>query len=107
MIFLIVVIALGMHHKQEKRYWVLAASASAIQLLVHILFNGCGSLDNRGLDEYVTAYVMQAPNGGPELLWIFPFAMVLSWVLPIYMLSFGYKRKSNKVGYEDNSGRGK
>jgi hypothetical protein len=95
MIFLVVVIALGISHKQDKRYWILAASASAIQLLAHILFNGCGSLENRGLDGYVTAYVRQATNDGSEVLWIFPFAMVLGWVLPIYMVSKGYKRKPN------------
>ena len=54
MIFLVVVIALGITHKQDKRYWVLAASASATQLLAHMLFNGCGSLENRGFDGYVS-----------------------------------------------------
>ena len=104
MIFLVVVITLGISHKQDKRYWVLAASASSIQLLAHILFNGCGSLENRGLDGYVTAYVRQATNVGTEVLRIFPFAMVLGWVLPIYMVSKGYKRKSNKSEQEDISG---
>ncbi len=104
MIFLVVVIALGITHKQDKRYWVLAASASATQLLAHMLFNGCGSLENRGLDGYVTAYVRQATNDGSEVLWIFPFAMVLGWVLPIYMVSKGYKRKSNKTEHEDIAG---
>ena len=104
MIFLVVVIALGISHKQDKRYWVLAASASSIQLLAHILFNGCGSLENRGLDGYVTAYVRQATNVGTEVLWIFPFAMVLGWVLPIYMVSKGYKRKSNKTDQQDVTG---
>ena len=52
MIFLVVVIALGISHKQDKRYWVLAASASAFQLFAHILFNGCGSLQNRGFDSH-------------------------------------------------------
>ncbi len=104
MIFLVVVIALGISHKQDKRYWVLAASASAIQLLAHILFNGSGSLENRGLDGYVTAYVRQATNDGPEVLWIFPFAMALGWVLPIYMVFKGYKRKSNKTDQQDVTG---
>ena len=104
MIFLVVVIALGISHKQDKRYWILAASASAIQLLAHILFNGCGSLENRGLDGYVTAYVRQATNDGSEVLWIFPFVMVLGWVLPIYMVSKGYKRKPNITKNVDISG---
>ncbi len=104
MIFLVVVIALGITHKQDKNYWVLAASASATQLLAHILFNGCGSLDNRGLDGYVTAYVRQATNDGSEVLWIFPIAMLFGWVLPIYMVSKGYKRKSNKTEQDDISG---
>ena len=104
MIFLVVVIALGISHKQDKRYWVLAASASATQLLAHILFNGCGSLENRGLDGHVTAYVRQVTNDGPEVLWIFPFAMALGWVLPFYMVFKGYKRKSNKTENEDISG---
>jgi len=103
MIFLVVLIALGITHKQDKRYWVLAASASATQLLAHMLFNGCGSLENRGFDGYVTAYVRQATNDGAEVLWIFPFAMVLGWVLPIYMVSKGYKRKSNKSEQDDIS----
>jgi hypothetical protein len=30
--------------------------------------------------------------------------MALGWVLPIYMISIGYKRKSNKVEQEDISG---
>jgi len=104
MIFLIVVIALGFFHKQDRRYWILAASASAIQLFTHILFSGCGTLENRGVDGYITAIVRQATNDGPEVLWIFPFAMALGWVLPIYMISIGYKRKSNKVEQEDISG---
>ena len=104
MIFLVVVIALGISHRQDKRYWVLAASASAIQLLAHILFNGCGSLENRGLDGYVTAYVKQATNDGSEVLWIFPFAMALGWVLPIYMVFKGYKRKSSKTDQHDVTG---
>ena len=104
MIFLIVVIALGVFHKQDKRYWVLAASASAIQLFTHLLFNGCGSLENRGLDGYVTAYVRQATNNGPEVVWMFPIAMLLGWVLPIYMIFIGYKRKSTKNQQEDTAG---
>jgi len=36
-------------------------------------------------------------------LWIFPFAMVLGWVLPIYMVFKGYKRKSNKSEQDDIS----
>jgi hypothetical protein len=104
MIFLVVVIALGITHKQDKRYWVLAASASSIQLFAHMLFNGCGSLENRGLDGYLTAYVRRATSDGSEVLWIFPFAMVFGWVLPIYMVSKGYKRKSNKTENEDISG---
>jgi hypothetical protein len=104
MIFLVSVIALGILHKQDKRYWVLAASASAIQLFTHLLFNGCGSLENRGLDGYVTAYVRQATNNGPEVVWIFPIAMLLGWVLPIYMIFIGYKRKSTKTEQEDTSG---
>ena len=104
MIFLVVVIALGITHKQDKRYWVLAASASAIQLLAHLLFNGSGSLENRGFDGYVTAYVRHATNDGQEVLWIFPFAMVLGWVLPMYMIYKGYKRKSNQDEQADISG---
>ena len=104
MIFLVAVIALGIFHKQDKRYWILSAGASAIQLFTHILFSGCGTLENRGVDGYVTAFVRQATNDGPEVLWIFPFAMALGWVLPIYMISIGYKRKSPKVEQEDISG---
>ena len=104
MIFLIAVIALGIFHKQDKRYWVLAASASAIQLFAHLLFNGCGSLQDRGVDGYITAFVRQATNDGPEVVWIFPIAMLLGWVLPIYMIYIGYKRKSNKTEQEDTAG---
>lgn len=57
MIFLVAVIALGIFHKQDKRYWALAASASAIQLFTHLLFNGCGASENRGVDGYITAFV--------------------------------------------------
>jgi hypothetical protein len=104
MIFLVVVIALGITHKQDKHYWVLAAGASATQLLAHILFNGCGSLENRGFDGYVTTYVRQATSDGTEVLWIFPFAMVLGWVLPIYMVSKGYIKKSKKSLQDNISG---
>jgi hypothetical protein len=104
MIFLIAVIALGIFHKQDKRYWVLSASASAIQLFAHLLFSGCGTSENRGVDGYVTAFVRQATNDGPEVLWIFPIAMLLGWVLPIYMISIGYKRKSHKTEQKDTAG---
>ena len=102
MIFLIVVIALGIFHKQDRPYWILSAGASAIQLFAHLLFNGCGTLENRGVDGYVTAFVRQTTNDGPEVLWIFPFAMLLGWVLPIFMIFKGYKRKSHKVQQEDS-----
>jgi hypothetical protein len=30
--------------------------------------------------------------------------MLIGWVLPIYMISIGYKRKSNKTEQEDTAG---
>jgi hypothetical protein len=104
MIFLIAVIALGIFHKQDKRYWVLAASASAIQLFAHLLFNGCGTVENRGVDGYITAIVRQATNDGPEVVWIFSHRKrCLDGSLPIYMIYIGYKRKSNKSEQEDTA----
>jgi hypothetical protein len=66
MIFLVVVIALGISHKQDKRYWVFAASASAFQLFAHILFNGCGSLNRPGFTRHFLAYKFRPTRGCRE-----------------------------------------
>jgi hypothetical protein len=103
MIFLLIVIAIGFFPKQDKRYWMFAVSAIAIQLLAQILFNANGTLENPSGDGYITAMLRQATNDGAGVLWMFPFAMALNWVLPIYLISKGYKRKEKSTSSLDKT----
>ena len=97
MLFFLIVIALGFFPKQDMRYWLFAASAIAIQLLAQILFNGGGTVDDPTGDGYITAMVRQSTKSDDGVLWIFPFAMILMWGLPIYLIHKGYKRKQKNV----------
>jgi len=97
MLFLLIVVALGFYSKQEKRYWMFAASAVAIQLLAQLLFSAGGTLENPTGDGYITALVRQATNDGAGVLGVLPFAIGLGWGLPIYLIHKGYKRKSKSV----------
>lgn len=93
MLFLLVVIALGFFPKQDKRYWMFAASATVIHLLAQFLFSAGGTLENPNGDGYITALIRQATKDGAEVLWVLPFAMGLGWGLPIYLIHKTYKRK--------------
>jgi len=94
MLFLIAILILGFFPKQDKKYWMLAALALAIQGLGSVLFNAYGTLEDPSGDGIVTAWVRQMSQDGAEVLWILPFAMGLGWVLPIYLVYKGYKRKA-------------
>jgi hypothetical protein len=93
MLFLVVILILGFLPKQNKRYWMLAALAFAIQNMASMLFYAGGTLEDPSGDGYITAWVRQATQDGPEVLWVLPFAMGLGWVLPIFLVYKGYKRK--------------
>ena len=97
MIFLLIVIALGFFPKQDKRYWLFAASAIAIQFLAQFLFSAGGTLQDSTGDGYITAMVRQSTNSDGGVLWIFPFAMAFGWGLPIYLIHKGYKRKEKAI----------
>jgi len=103
MLFLLVVIALGFFPKQDKRYWMFAASAIAIHLLAQFLFSAGGTLENPNGDGYITALIRQATKDGAEVLWVLPFAIGLGWGLPIYLIHKSYKRKRESVENLDKS----
>jgi len=94
MLFLLMVIGLGFFTKQDKRYWVFAVCAVAVQLLSQLLFSAGGTLENPNDDGYITALIRQATNDDASILWLLPFAMGLGWVLPIYLIYTGYKNKT-------------
>lgn len=97
MVFFLIVFALGFIPKQDKRYWMFAASAIAIHLLAQFLFSAGGTLENSNGDGYITALIRQATKDGPEVLWVLPFAMGLGWGLPIYLINKSYKRKQKSI----------
>jgi hypothetical protein len=97
MLFLLIVIALGFFPKQEKRYWVYAASAIALQTIAQLLFSAGGTVEDSAGDGYITAMVRQSTKSDVEVLWIFPFAMILMWVIPIYLIYKGYVRKTKST----------
>ncbi len=90
-------IALGFFPKQEKRYWIFAASAIATQFIAQMLFSAGGTLENQAGDGYITAVLRQATNDDARVLWVFPFALGLGWGLPIYLIYKGYVKKQKNI----------
>jgi hypothetical protein len=91
--FFAVIVLLGFFPKQDKRYWMLGALALVVQALAGILFNASGTLENPSGDGYITGFIRQMTKDGSSVLWVFPFAMLMGWVVPIYIVYKGYKRK--------------
>ncbi len=97
MLFLLVVIALGFFPKQDKRYWMYAASAMALQTIAQLLFSAGGTVEDSTGDGYITAMVRQSTKSEIEVLWIFPIAMIFGWGIPIYLIHKGYVRKTKNT----------
>ena len=93
MLFVLIVIALGFFPKQDKRYWMFATSAVAIQLAAQFLFSAGGTSENPAGDGIITSMLRQATNDDARVLWVFPFAMIFGWGIPIYLIHKGYVRK--------------
>ena len=79
MLFVLILIALGFFPKQEKRYWMFATSAVAIQLAAQFLFSAGGTSENPAGDGIITSMLRQATNDDARVLWVFPFAMIFGW----------------------------
>ena len=103
MLFLLIVIALGFFPKQEKRYWVYAASAIALQTIAQLLFSAGGTVEDSAGDGYITAMVRQSTKSEIEVLWIFPIAMIFGWGIPIYLIHKGYVRKTKNTNEIDKT----
>ena len=97
MIFFIIVVALGFLTKQNIRYWKFVASAIAFQVFADLFFSARGTLENPSADGYITAIVRHGTNDNENVLWVLPFAMIFGWVIPIYLIHKGYKRKEADI----------
>jgi hypothetical protein len=76
-----VIVFLGFYPKQDTRYWKFAAIAFCFHLFAWLL---------SGLAKGAT-------NDGEESLLALPFVIGIGWILPIYLINKGYKRKNGNT----------
>lgn len=95
LLFLLIVVALGFFPKQGKRYWLFAVSAVAIILVAHLLFNV--DLYGGWYDGYITTFVRQAQQNDFNIYGMFSLEIIFGWVIPLYLIYKGYKRKEKSL----------
>ncbi|MDD9822872.1 MAG: hypothetical protein OXU98_08330 [Gammaproteobacteria bacterium] len=97
MLFVAIIVIFGLVTKQPTKYWWYSLMAVAVQTTAGFLFYAGGSLDDPSGDGLITGMVRQASNDGPEVLFMLPFAMILGWGVPIWLVVRGYTPKNKRI----------
>lgn len=84
-IFIALVVGYGLKYKGNRRYWKLSISALIVHTLTFILLSGGGTLSDPRGDGLITQFLRQYFMDGSEMVFVGIVAILLGWVLPIYI----------------------
>lgn len=87
----VVAALVGLLRRQARRYWVHAAGAVAVQVLVLFLGAGGGTLEDPSGDGLITREVRRATDDGPAMAAFGLAVIALGWGIPLWLLRRGYR----------------